>query len=237
VDIKKRQNASPVSIAASMANLARLLAQPDKIEAEKLASQAVELLRSVPKPPPYEFANALITLGQVQLNLRKLESARKTSEDAVRAAREGLGERHPVYAAALALRAMVSRTMGDAQAAERGFNEALAVAEKILGSRHPDLVPTLNSLAGLYVEKGDFSLAATAYRRVVEIQERYLTDVLLTGSEASRAESLSGVRSEVATLIAFQETVGTSIPDARTLAFETVAARKARMPAACAMSS
>ena len=60
------------------------------------------------------------------------------------------------------------------------------------GPNHPDLAAFLDALAGFYAQRGDYSAALPLYRRSVDIQDRFLSDVLEIGSENFKAASIGG---------------------------------------------
>jgi CHAT domain-containing protein len=219
---------SPLA-ASTLRNLAHLTYPRNHQMGERLLAEAVDVYARLASPPPFDYASVLIGLGRAQLNRGALSDARATLDRGLSIARLGLGARHPLYAAAVRDLGLVYAASGDAEKAERSLREAIAIAEDVHGSNHPDLPAFLDALAGFYVQRGDYQTALPLFRRSVEIQDRFLSDVLEIGSENFKAASMATAGDPSPALISFQAQAAGQVPGARALAFEVVTQRKGRV--------
>jgi tetratricopeptide (TPR) repeat protein len=227
----KRKLYGPGSLlaASTLRNLAHLTYSRDNAAGERLLSEAVDIYARLTNPPPFDYVSVLLGLGRARLERGATSEARITIEKGLNVAREGLGTRHPLYAAAVRDSGLVAAASGDFSGAESGLRDAIAIAEEVHGPEHPDLAGFLNALAGFYARRGDYDAAQPLYRRSFEIQDRFLSDILQIGSENFKAASMASAIDPIPALIAFQESAGDRLPTARVLAFEAVTRRKGRV--------
>src|SRR5437764_5043204 len=102
LDLKKAiYGPDAISVGATLRNLARLIYSRDPEEGAKLFQEAVNLYTKNPKPPPFDYAVALLGLADAQRNRGALAAARETLREASDVVRTGLGTKHPLYAAVL----------------------------------------------------------------------------------------------------------------------------------------
>jgi CHAT domain-containing protein/tetratricopeptide (TPR) repeat protein len=218
-----------LTVGASLRNLARLVATRDRVEGEKLFQEAVDLYAKNPKAPPFDYTSALLGLAEAQRNRGDLAAAREMLQHASSVASQGLGKKHPLYAAILRDQALVHQSSREYAEAERLLQEAIAIVQETQGENHPDLARYLQGLAAVYDEAGDYRAAEPLYRRSLAISDRALAEMLTVGSEANKAAVLANLDDPVSVLLAFQRRAGDVLPAARTLAFEAVARRKGRL--------
>ena len=216
-----------LTVGASLRNLAQLVYRKNPPQGEKLFQETVDLYGRNPKPPPFDYASALLGLGEAQRSRGDLGAARQTLDHAMEVAAKGLGTKHPLYAAVLSDIGLVDQSARQYVEAERQFHAAITIVTETQGTNHPDLARYLQRLAKVYDEAGDYRAAEPLYRRSLEISEKSLTDMLAVGSQRNKASVLSNLDDPIPTLISFQRRSGD--PDARALAFETVARRKGRV--------
>jgi CHAT domain-containing protein/tetratricopeptide (TPR) repeat protein len=230
LDLKRKlYGPSSPQAASTLRNLAHLTYARDRAAGERLFAEAVEAYRQAANPPPFDFTSVLLGLGHAQRERQNLDAAAKTIQSAVDVARAGLGEHHPLYAAALRESGLIALARGDRQSARRTLEDALRVAIAAHGPTHPDIARFLDALGGLDVQEGDFAAAEAAYRKSLAITIRALADALEIGSEAFKLQSLANAVDPVPSLIAFQAVAGARLPESRALAFEAVTWRKGRV--------
>ncbi len=140
---------------------------------------------------------------------------------------QGLGSRHPLYAAVLRDLGLVHQSAHQYPQAEQSLREAIAIVQEVQGANHPDLAQYLERLAAVYEEAGDYASAEPLYRRSLDLSDRALADMLTIGSERNKAAVLANLDDPIPRLIAFQAKARS--PAARALAFEAVARRKGRI--------
>lgn len=227
----KRKLYGPGSLlaASTLRNLAHLTYARDHAAGERLLSEAVDVYARLTNPPPFDYVSVLLGLGRAQLDRGATSDAHTTIEKGLAVAREGLGTRHPLYAAAMRDAGLVSAASGDVARAERSLRDAIAIAEDVHGPDHPDLAGFLDALAGFDARQGNFDASLQLYRRSFEIQDRFLSDILQIGSENFKAASMASSMDPIPALIAFQAAAGDRLPAARALAFEAVTRRKGRV--------
>ena len=218
-----------LTVGASLRNLARLVYGRNPTEGEKLFQEAVDLYTRNPKAPPFDYTSALIGLAEAQRNRGDLVDARETLRHASEVASQGLGLKHPLYAAVLRDIGLVHQSAHEYAAAEESLQKAIAIVQESQGMNHPDLAQYLERLAAVYDEAGNYAAAEPLYRRSLDISDRTLADMLTVGSETNKAAVLRNLEDPVPVLLAFQRRAGDRLPAARTLAFEAVARRKGRL--------
>lgn len=142
--------------------------------------------------------------------------------------RAGLGERHPLFAAAVRELGLTLAAAGESEEAERQLRRALAIAEDVHGARHPDVAGFLDALGDFYVEQRKPAAALELFARSIDIQDRYAADVLEIGSESFKTASLATAPDPIPRLLKLQS-MAADVAGARTLAFEAVTRRKGRV--------
>jgi CHAT domain-containing protein/tetratricopeptide (TPR) repeat protein len=218
-----------LSVGASLRNLARLIYSKNPDEAGKLFQQAVDLYAKNPKPPPFDYASALLGLADAQRNRGALDAARATLQQASDVVVKGLGTKHPLYAAVLSDLGRVHQASREYVEAERLLQEAIAIVKETHGENHPDSAQYLEQLAAMFDEAGDYRAAEPLYRRSLEISDSAVTDMLSIGSENNKTALLANLDDPISILLSFQRKAGDRLPEARVLAFEAVTRRKGRI--------
>ncbi len=216
-------------VAATLRNYGRLVYLRNPVEGEKLLREAAEILGKSSDHPPFEYANALLALGEAERKRGDFAAARETFEQARDVAAQGLGTQHPVYASALASLALVHQALHEDAAARDQLREAIAIVTASEGEYHPDLGRYIGDLAALFDQQGMYGAALPLYRRSFEINDRVLSGILNVGSERTKAEALRNLDDPLPALLRFQQRAGDQLPQARALAFEAVARRKGRV--------
>lgn len=228
LELKRSQNGpNALTIGASLRNLARLVYARDRDEGEKLFQEDVDLYSRHPKPPAFDYASALVGLAEAQRNRGDLAAARATLEHASGIVVQGLGAKHPLYAAVLRDLGLVQQSAHEYPQAEQSLRQAITIVEETQGANHPDLAQYLERLAAVYEEAGDYAGAEPLYRRSLDVSDRATADMLTIGSERSKAAVLANLGDPIPRLIAFQSKARSAT--ARALAFEAVTRRKGRI--------
>jgi len=220
---KKIFGPNHILVAATLRNYGRLIYARNPVEGEKLLADSVDIYSKSPDHPAFEFASALLALGEAQRKRGDIAAARKTLHQALEVSSQGLGEKHPVYANAL------NEAGREFSEAERGLRAAIDIVAETHGPSHPDLARYVQNLGELYDRQGNYREAAPLYRRAFEINDAVLSDILNIGSESSKLAELANLDDPIPTLISFQQKAGDQFPEARALAFEAVARRKGRV--------
>jgi CHAT domain-containing protein/tetratricopeptide (TPR) repeat protein len=226
---KKIFGADALTVGATLRNLARLVYEQNPEEGEKLFQAAVDLYGKNPKPPPFDFASALLGLGEAQRSRGSLAAARETLQRASDVAAKGLGTKHPLYAAVLRDLGLVHQSAREYPQAEELLQQAIAIVKETQGENHPDLAQYLERLAAVYDEAGDYRAAEPLYRRSLDLSDKALADMLRVGSEKNKTAVLANLEDPIPMLLSFQMRAGDRLPAARALAFEAVARRKGRV--------
>jgi CHAT domain-containing protein len=226
---KKIYGPDNAALRGPLRNLARLVYERNPQEGESLFREALTLYANSPSRPAFDYASTLLGLGEAQTNRASTAAARQTLEQALQAAEEGLGAKHPLYAHVLADLALVDQSGGKYQEAEQRLRQAIDIAGETHGENNPELSKYLALLARLYTERGEFAAAEPLYRRSFEVGDRFLTEVLNIGSEGNKLAYLANLEDPIPALLAFQQKAGDRMPAARILAFEAVARRKGRV--------
>ena len=181
---------SPLAV-ATLRNLAHLTYTQDRRTGERLLGETVDAYAKMASPPPFDYTSVLVGLARAQRERGALDEARATATKALDISRAGLGERHPLHAAATRELGLTLAASGESAAAEQRLREALTIAEQGHGPLHPDLAGFLDALAGFYVGQRNYRAAEPLYTRSLEIDTRYWTDVLEIGSERFKALSMA----------------------------------------------
>ncbi|MBI1787470.1 MAG: CHAT domain-containing protein [Acidobacteria bacterium] len=230
LELKRRiYGGGALTIGASLRNLARLVYGRNPSEGEKLFQQAVDLYRQNPKAPAFDYSSALLGLAEAQRNRGDLRAAREILRHASDVAANGLGMKHPLYAAVLRDLGLVHQAAREYPEAMRRLAQAVALVQETQGDNHPDLVRYLHRLAAVYEETGDYRAAEPLYRRSLDISGGVLADMLTVGSESNKLAVVANLEDPVPALLSFQRKAGDRLPAARALAFEAVASRKGRV--------
>ncbi len=230
LDLKRKLYgpASPLAL-STLRNLAHLTYERDHAAGEQLLAEAVGAYAGGANPPPFDYTSVLLGLGRARRDRGALDAAREALEQAKAVAERGLGTSHPLYAAAVRDLGTVEAAADHAAAAERQLRDAIAIAEQVHGPEHPDVAEFLAPLARLYVSRQNYAAALPLFRRIFDLQNRFLDDVLEIGSERAKTEAAAAAADLLPALIAFQAKAAGTLPAARTLAFEAVAQRKGRV--------
>src|ERR1700722_2560103 len=226
---KKIYGPNHVLVAATLRNYGRLVYIRNPEEGEKLLREAAGILGNTSDHPPFEYANALLALGEAERKRGDFPDARETFQKARDVAAQGLGPKHPVYANALASLALVHEAMHEDAEAGDQLRQAIGIVTESEGEYHPDLGRYIGDLAALYDRQGNYGAALPLYRQSFEINDRVLSGILNVGSERTKAEVLENLDDPLPALLAFQQRAGDRLPEARALAFEAVARRKGRV--------
>ena len=98
-------------------------------------------------------------LGEAQRKRGDYASALETLKKSLDVAAQGLGTKHPLYAAALSETGPVYQATGDYSNSEKRFREAIAIVTETYGENHPDRAKHLHLLAMLHEQTGNYRAA------------------------------------------------------------------------------
>jgi tetratricopeptide (TPR) repeat protein len=144
-----------------------LLAQQNFIAAEPVAEQAVALARQagIDSVGLFPYLNDLV---KAYRGVGKYAAAEPLARQALKTAREELGEDHPVYASCLNDLASLHLFLHNYPSAEALLRQALAFNRKYWGETHSDTLASACNLAELYRQLGQHSAALTLLEQVQE---------------------------------------------------------------------
>jgi CHAT domain-containing protein/tetratricopeptide (TPR) repeat protein len=213
---------------STLRNLAHLTYALDPQKGERLLARTVEAYAGLPNAPAFDYASVLIGLARAQRDRGALADARATAARALDVSRRGLGDHHPLFAAATRELGLTAAASGEPAEAERLMRDALAIAERAHGQSHPDVAGFLEALGDFYVAQRDFPAALSMYARSAAILDRFRSDVLEIGSESFKAATLTPATDPVPRLLALQAQAP-QLSEARVLAFEAVTRSKGRI--------
>ena len=150
-----------LTVGATLRNLAHLVYGRNPAEGEKLFQEAVDLYARNPKAPPFEVNQRIIDSAWLKLRGDRgdLADARQTLQHASEVASQGLGLKHPLYAAVLRDIGLLHQSAHEYADAEQSLRQAIAIVEESQGENHPDLAQYLERLAAVYDQAGDYAAA------------------------------------------------------------------------------
>ncbi|MGJ5815944.1 CHAT domain-containing tetratricopeptide repeat protein [Paludibaculum fermentans] len=224
-----KRTAGGLSLAVTLRNYGRLLLDRDAAASEKMCREASAIMEQMTSAPAYERANALLSLAEAQLELRRYNEAGPNLEQALKLVETTLGARHPLYSAILRQQGRLAEALGLQADAHQKFQRAIGIVTASKGGAHPELVEYLLDLASLESRHGHFQPALDLFRRASRIQEDVQAQALAVGSESAKVAMLASLDGFLPAAIAFQAAAGAQLPEARQLAFDAVIRRKARV--------
>jgi CHAT domain-containing protein/tetratricopeptide (TPR) repeat protein len=145
-------------LASIQVTLARaLLEAGDRDEAKELAFQAIQILNEAKDQTNnrMQAASARDVLGKALELGGEYAEARRHFEDALALVRTHVGERHPMYAVALANLAGICGAQGHFGMAETLLDQAYGITAQALGEDHPQTIPVLSNLLLVRAETAD----------------------------------------------------------------------------------
>jgi CHAT domain-containing protein len=137
-----------------------------------------------------------------------------------------LGKEHPHVATSLNNLAGLYGELGNYSQAEPLYQRSLAIWEKMLGKEHPHVATTLNNLAKLYQAQGNIARALEFRTRGTNIQERNLSLIFTTGSEARKRAYIGTLWGTTNGTVSLHVQDAPKNPEAARLALTTVLQRK-----------
>ena len=116
---------------------------------EALVAQAQAALARLPAAKR-GTSGLLNRLGLRLQKMGKQEEARPLYEEALRARRETLGDRHPKTLDSISNMGQLLQAMGQLEEARPLYEEALHASREVLGDRHPETLTLLESINTLH---------------------------------------------------------------------------------------
>jgi CHAT domain-containing protein/Tfp pilus assembly protein PilF len=118
---------------------------------------------------------------------------------------------------------------GELDKAEPLLQRALRVKQEVYGAGHPDLALHLLNVAAARWSRNAFGEAIGFMTRALELRERTLPSVLVSGTEAEKQAYMNTIEDEKAMVLSFHARSRRQDTDALRLAFEIILQRKGRI--------
>lgn len=154
------------------------------IEAHEKASKSMEIRQRLLPPDHQLTLDSLQTLGECQLHLSDLETAKATLQRAIAGREVCLGSLNPDTLESVSDLTITLLELDDVKAAEGTALRALEGRRKVLGEDHPDTLVSLNILAMVRQRQGDLEAASEEGLKVWTARKRILgeghPDTLMT---------------------------------------------------------
>lgn len=149
-----------VNSANKLNNLAYVLVMQDRLdEALDYATESVRIHEMYRNTHP-DYANALVTLGNIQQKLGDLQASEIALQRALGVYQDALGEDHVYNAHALHYLATLAVIRGDTEQAELRFREALDLRTRLLPPDHNQTLTTARAFAHFLISQGRDAEAA-----------------------------------------------------------------------------
>ncbi|HET6777165.1 MAG TPA: CHAT domain-containing tetratricopeptide repeat protein [Actinomycetota bacterium] len=179
-------------VASSLNNLAGLYRTMEDFEAAlPLYLEALEIRREVVPANDPDLAASLSNLGVLYHAMGDFAAAEPLHREALEIRRGAYGPRNTWVGISLECLGALLRDLGDHAASEALLREALEIHEQNEGDSHPLVGQCLTDLSFLYVRTERATEGLTLLRRVADIHDRYLRQVVAAGTERRRMGFLS----------------------------------------------
>jgi serine/threonine-protein kinase len=146
---------------------AALLAEGELEEALRYCQRSLEILVAS-GTDPVQTATTRVDVGEVLVELGRLDEAEREVTGALEVLRKGLGPDHPHVSAAHGVLAAIAAARKDAGSVRRHFDRVLAIRTATLGEGHPGLDEVLVERARLLAEAGERHEALAALQALVD---------------------------------------------------------------------
>jgi len=197
-------------------------------EAETIAKFAVSIAEHVYSLMHPNFGVAIGNLAYIYELDGKASEAEPLNRRALDISRRALGEDSPETARALNNPGLVCQTLNKLDEAEDLFRRSIAINQKALGVTHPHLAIGYGNLSDPLWFQKRIPDALEALEHEIAIEDRNLSWIVETGSEAQKLAYTNKLRLSTDRILNFQELTEAS-DAARLLAAVTVLRRKARV--------
>jgi tetratricopeptide (TPR) repeat protein len=144
----------------------------DSGASERSLERALEILRSVPDPPPMDLAQALSDLAFTHFTRQRWAEAETLFRQALDILRREMAPGHPRRAKAADNLGAAIASQGRLEEAIPLFEQALEERRRMLGDDHPDLGISLNNLGMVHLDSGRPERAERYHREALELRRR-----------------------------------------------------------------
>eukprot|EP01136_Pigoraptor_vietnamica_P001964 Opistho-1_new@29266 len=170
---EKVLGAEPISIAASLRQIAALYVSEDKHEqALRLYRRALDLSeKQLGKSHP-SVAQSVHEIGRIFVAQHKYEEAQPLFDRALEIREQHFGYTNPALAQLLQELGAVHQAQNKYVQATLLYERALRIAEEVYGESHPAVAISLHGLAGVYQSQGKYDDALPLYERALAINEK-----------------------------------------------------------------
>jgi CHAT domain-containing protein/Tfp pilus assembly protein PilF len=192
--------------------------------AEKLYKRALEIHR---KAYGRDSSLTIGSLASLYFERGDLVQAEQLFKQALELLKKD-GENNPAFAIGLSHLAELYHMKGQYAKAEEMYLRARTIFEVTFGDEHPNIAGSLFQLSLIKWAQRDISTATHLLSRANDLEERYLTRMLPTGSESQKKLFLIDLSPMTHATLSFNANAAPRDPAATRLALTTVLRRKGR---------
>ncbi len=217
-------------VAVALNNLAVLYEDMGRYpESEVLHQRALSIREKNVGSAHPDVADSLHNLADLYVKQGRLAQVAPLYQRALEIRETKLGPNHLDVALSLSGLVRLYRIQGRYSQSRVLHQRALKILEQTQGIEHPDVAKSLYDLALLELAAGGLSDALGALTRSVELEERNLTLLLLTGSEQRKQDYLATLGKTTALAVSLPLQAAPRDPVAAQLALTTLLRRKGRV--------
>jgi CHAT domain-containing protein len=204
-------------------------ARGDYENAEKYYERSRAIWEKMLGPDHFHLAIFYTHLGRVAYDAGNYSKAETQFERALRLAENALGQDHPSVTGYRNDLAMVYCTIGKYATGEALYRQSLAVHEQKAAMGNPAVQETLLGLARCSAGQSRTADAVKFQSQASEIEERYVSLNLATGSEREKLAFLENLNSRLSRNISLHVRIAPNDATARDLAVTSILRRKGRV--------
>ena len=187
-----------ISVALSLNNLAGLYdMQKKRKDAIPLMERALAIWEKALGPDHPDVATGLNNLAGLYFSLGQWEKAEPLDRRALEIRKKVFGDQHPDVAQSLNNLAGFYLNSGQPDEAESLYKQAVGIMTQVNGERHPKTMEAYGNLAVLYASGGRYREAYDVLRRIQEINEEFIDQVMAFTSEDQKLKFLESKRFEL----------------------------------------
>lgn len=200
----------------------------DYATAEKRMNFALDIAKKIYGLTHINFATALGNLAYVYLLKGEYAISEPLLRRALEITKHALGENNPEVARNMSNLALACERIGKLDEAEALMRQSIIINERTIGPQHANTAKGLENLAGLLWSRGKILDAWEPLQRAITIQDKNLSLIIGSGSEAQKRAYLDVLDGSTDRILTFQTLPGVSV-DTRRLAAVTILRRKGRV--------
>ncbi len=226
---EKRFGKRDASLVKPLGVLARVLKMKQEFPAAEVLLLRVEEIERATAPNTPRHAATLAALGAFYRDRDQAERSSDYFRRALAIYEKAYGPQHPSVASMVTSLASADALAGHWPEARKGYERALAMDERAYGAEHPTIGQDLLNLAGAAAALGDAAQAAKLLERASTLRDKYLSTMMLEGSEHDRRAVYASLYTE--TQYAFSMHLDWAPKDQKfaELAYQTLLRRKGRL--------